>query len=780
MGVMRGRGRGFAAALALGAVFALPVPALAANIVGNSDFESSLNAFQQGTSVAGDTVRLSPGNWQPWASVNNRDTGYPTRVATPHSGSVGGEYFTTTNAGGGNNSFFLQDLPDSFAPNQGYAIDAWIYPKAGTTEISIFFHWDRDAGNRSDATEIVVNADRVLWSAFGAAGSAAGVSYNDWHHLRLVGHGGTRMVELYVDDVRVVSAFGGRDYDLTDTNGSLPDFPLVIGNTDGQGSSSNRAVVDDVTVEQLAPDDTVAPTITGVQIPPDELFNANTARAFARVSDAVGVTKVAWEYSTDGGDAWHEFHTATYAPIQSGDAETNLSGLPDGVSKVRAIAYDAAGNASLPSAALDANADSTPPEIAVTCDEGTCAGWFTSAPVSVNATVTDDNPTSFTYTTDTNPTPQTPLGPISISRTTHFTFQATDGAGNQTVVDVPVQIDTTAPLVSISFRDAHNAYAQPSTDVRWPTVPTLWFNPRTGGDITVDAQAIDPESADGSTATFTNFDAAIWSATLLSPLSEQIAFGADSNTPTSPASVGIRNAADFDAIHPVQYIARSDSSPPSGPTISCDDSACSNPNGPVIVRYAATDSGSGIGHVWYTTDGSDPGPTNGTEGDTVTMEQPGTVRFVSADNVGNTTDILGISVEQASPPDTTPPDTTIDSAPDGATATPVFTFSSTEDVSTFECRLDGGAWSECASPRAYAGLAPGSHVFEVRATDAAGNVDLTPARAPFTMVDGTVQRGPQFVVGSADDHDDGFCTLVDCTFREAINAANTFDGSASI
>jgi prepilin-type N-terminal cleavage/methylation domain-containing protein len=91
--------------------------------------------------------------------------------------------------------------------------------------------------------------------------------------------------------------------------------------------------------------------------------------------------------------------------------------------------------------------------------------------------------------------------------------------------------------------------------------------------------------------------------------------------------------------------------------------------------------------------------------------------------------------DPAPPPDTTPHNTIIDSNPPDpdSSTTADFTFSSTESGSTFECRLDGGSWSACTSPTQYTSLSSGSHTFEVRATDAAGNTDPTPASYTWTV-----------------------------------------------
>ena len=91
--------------------------------------------------------------------------------------------------------------------------------------------------------------------------------------------------------------------------------------------------------------------------------------------------------------------------------------------------------------------------------------------------------------------------------------------------------------------------------------------------------------------------------------------------------------------------------------------------------------------------------------------------------------------EEVPPADTTPPDTSIQNGPSGnTTATSgTFSFAATEPGSTFACKLDSGIWVACSSPKSLSGLAIGSHVFSVRATDSAGNVDPTPASRSWTV-----------------------------------------------
>lgn len=85
--------------------------------------------------------------------------------------------------------------------------------------------------------------------------------------------------------------------------------------------------------------------------------------------------------------------------------------------------------------------------------------------------------------------------------------------------------------------------------------------------------------------------------------------------------------------------------------------------------------------------------------------------------------------------DTSPPDTVIDSGPSARTKSKLasFTFHSTEPGSSFQCRLDGGSFAPCSSPKTYDKLKKGPHTLEIRATDAAGNADPTPATRSWTV-----------------------------------------------
>jgi MYXO-CTERM domain-containing protein len=85
--------------------------------------------------------------------------------------------------------------------------------------------------------------------------------------------------------------------------------------------------------------------------------------------------------------------------------------------------------------------------------------------------------------------------------------------------------------------------------------------------------------------------------------------------------------------------------------------------------------------------------------------------------------------------DTVPPDTAIDTKPanPSPSATGAFVFSSNDVAATFQCSIDGSAFVACPKALATAALANGSHTLQVRAVDAAGNTDATPASYTWTI-----------------------------------------------
>jgi hypothetical protein len=131
--------------------------------------------------------------------------------------------------------------------------------------------------------------------------------------------------------------------------------------------------------------------------------------------------------------------------------------------------------------------------------------------------------------------------------------------------------------------------------------------------------------------------------------------------------------------------------------------------------------------IFYATSANGSNQLGDNEGDTV---------FVDRDtDVQADWDRCTLVGDDPDPPDVDPPETTITGGPPPSSEanTASFTFAS-DEPGTFECSLDGGTFIACLSPSAYEGLAIGPHSFRVRAFDAAGNVDATPAERFWSVV----------------------------------------------
>jgi Bacterial Ig-like domain len=143
-----------------------------------------------------------------------------------------------------------------------------------------------------------------------------------------------------------------------------------------------------------------------------------------------------------------------------------------------------------------------------------------------------------------------------------------------------------------------------------------------------------------------------------------------------------------------------------------------------------------------------------------TAIQPGTHTLYIGPNAtfSNNAFVDWFELHSATVVDSTPPDTTLTNiASPTNDNTPTFSFSGSDNVGVtgFECQVDTAGFVACTSPFTTAALANGSHTFQVRAKDAAGNVDPTPASQTFTVdtVSGPSGGRPGVGTGVASDCD---------------------------
>ncbi|MEO9326258.1 ThuA domain-containing protein [Nocardioides sp. C4-1] len=180
------------------------------------------------------------------------------------------------------------------------------------------------------------------------------------------------------------------------------------------------------------------------------------------------------------------------------------------------------------------------------------------------------------------------------------------------------------------------------------------------------------------------------------------------------------------------------------PPVAVDDTATTREGTAVQIDVLANDTDADADAVLEVTEVTEPASGTATIAADGRVTYTPAAGFVGKDTFdytvsdGTASDVGTVTVTVTKAPATLP-DTRITSAPKGTVRnrTATIRFNATQP-GTFQCSLDGGAWSECMSPRTLRGLKDGRHTFRVRAVSAAGT-DATPAVATWT-VDATGPR----------------------------------------
>lgn len=492
------------------------------------------------------------------------------------------------------------------------------------------------------------------------------------------------------------------------------------GLADGAHSFSVRAIdsagnVDPTPATFAWTVDTTAPDTT-IDAAPD-LVSSSSDATFVFSSNEAGAS---FECSIDS------------SPFAACPSPSTFAGLSDGTHAFRVRAVDAAGNT-----------DATPAEYTWEIDSQAPETFLDVAPADPSA----DEDATFVFSSDDGtatfecsldgavfvacPSPHIEAGLSDGPHT--FRVRAVDGAGNvdATPATTTWTVDTGAPQTAID-----SAPSDPSNAAN----PVFTF------------------SADDSDATFEcSLDGAAFAAC---------------NSPRT--LVGLSEGAHTFRVRATDLAGNTDATPASytwtvdltAPTTSID----AQPDDPsntadAVFAFSSDDAGAtfecdldGTGFI-----ACDAAPTF------AGLDDGAHVLLVRARDLAGNVDATPERAEWTI--DTTAPETTIDAQPDdpsGSTSA-TFAFSADEGGATFECSLDGAAFSACASPLTFNGLAQGSHTFAVRAVDALGNVDATPAEYTWAV-------DTAFPETILDDAPGAFVNTPDVTFAfSSTIAGSTFE-----
>jgi peptidoglycan/xylan/chitin deacetylase (PgdA/CDA1 family) len=422
--------------------------------------------------------------------------------------------------------------------------------------------------------------------------------------------------------------------------------------------------------------------------------------------------------ATDGGSGVAAIRYTTDGTDPT--ASSPLYSVPFSVSSTTTVKYrgwDVAGNAETTKSQL-IQLDSAPPSSSIACNGDICssAPYGSAVSVSLSAADAGSGVAAIRYTTDgTDPTTSSPLytSPFTVSSTTTVKYRAWDVAGN---VDA-----TNTQLIQVATAPPDGTPPVSSITCNGSSCSSGWY----ASAVSVALSAIDDNS--GVAAIRYTTDGS-------DPASSSPLYGGPFNV-SSTTTVKYRAwdvAGNVEATN--TQLIQVDSTAPSS-SIFCDAVACSSGwyASAVNVSLLATDPGSGVAAIRYTTDGSDPTGSSPFYTSPFTVSSTTTVKYRAWDVAGNVEATKSRVVQV----DTVPPSVAITSPANGATVS--------GNVKVVASPADGG--SGVASVRFYVDgsliatqtsspwqvpwntkkFSNAQHVLTVVATDRAGNTTTSAA-----------------------------------------------------
>jgi hypothetical protein len=473
------------------------------------------------------------------------------------------------------------------------------------------------------------------------------------------------------------------------------------------------------------PADTTAPTTTITSAPGDST-STSASIAFTGSDETTATGSLGYECALDGG---------AYASCTSPKA---YSGLAAGDHTFSVRAKDAAGNVDASPATATWTISATPPPVDTTDPDTSITAAPTDGTSATTASFsfagTDDTTAAGSLTFECSldgavfsacTSPKSYTG-LAVGDHT-FAVRAMDAAGNVDAspaghawtITAPAPVDTTAPTTTITSAPSGSTTS---------TSASIAF---TGTDNVTPA---------GSLTFQCKIDSGAYAACTSPKAFSGLAVGSHTVSVRAKDAAGNTGAADS-ATWTVASTPPADTTAPNTTISSSPQDGTTDTTG--TFAFTGTDDTTPSGSLTFQCSLDNAAYATCTSPKSYTNLSVGThnVRIRAKDAAGNVDPSAASRSWAIAAPDATAPATTITGAPSALTLSSdaTFAFTGTDDRSaaaalTFECRLDGGAWTACTSPVSYSGLALLGHTFGVRAIDEAGNADTSPATATWTVL----------------------------------------------